>query len=80
MIVLELRCERIPTWNEVYRALNDLPTVDAVPVVRCKDCKFWNKGKLLYGSDLCNCKAHGGYFLPDDFCSDGERREENETD
>ena len=21
--------------------INDAPTVDAVPVIRCKDCKYW---------------------------------------
>lgn len=55
--------------------LFEYPTVDAVPVVRCKDCKLWSKNKPIYGSDMCECKAHGGYFLPEDYCSDGERRE-----
>lgn len=43
------------------------PAVDAVPVVRCKDCK--NKG-------MC-CHHNGRYvgqFDDDDFCSYGERK------
>jgi len=27
LLVLELKCERLPTWNEVYNALSDLPPV-----------------------------------------------------
>ena len=37
-------------------------TVDAVEVVRCKDCKYRNS------SEECECR------LPDAYCSDGERR------
>lgn len=40
-----------------------LPTVDAVPVVRCKDCKY------LYGTICAFC---GLLPQPDDFCSYGE--------
>ena len=41
------------------------PTVDAMPVVRCKDCK-WFDGEVceVYG-------RHTGNF----FCADGERKE-----
>ena len=49
-------------------------TVDAVEVVRCKDCKHYemHKPKVLE-----NCERNG-YLIPmnpDDFCSYGERRE-----
>ena len=27
--------------NEFDRKLEHMPTVDAVPVIRCKDCKHW---------------------------------------
>ena len=39
-------------------------TVDAVPVVRCKDCKHRHE------SEFCECRDE------DAFCSDGERREQ----
>lgn len=42
------------------------PTIDAVPVVRCKDCKYWDFGDC-YRLELSH---------PDDFCSYGERRDE----
>ena len=43
---------------------------DVVPVVRCKDCTEWNK-------DECEC-SHWYGFRENDFCSYGERKEENE--
>ena len=63
------RCELV-----IY--VDDTPTVDAVPVVRCKDCKDWDKGNPFDGSEMCECKLNGGHYWPNDFCSYGERREE----
>ena len=60
--------------------VNAAPTVDAVPVVRCKDCKWFadNNGGEWYG-----CKMFHVVRItpedapkPDDFCSYGERMEE----
>ena len=48
--------------KNVYR--ND---VEYVPVVRCKDCKHYQK-------NTCPKRAWA-YTKPDDFCSDGEKRE-----
>ena len=65
--------------------VNAAPTVDAVPVVRCKDCKHSTLPSALtqrYGApgtltchnrcSPCNWRNVGG----EDFCSYGERREE----
>ena len=41
------------------------PTVDAVPVVRCKDCKYF-KTRLCENED-----SSDGWF-----CADGERKDE----
>ena len=49
------------------------PTVDAMPVVRCKDCKH----RLLpKGETRAECMARAGWFPVDDdwFCADGEKR------
>ena len=49
------------------------PTVDAVEVVRCKDCKFPIKDDM-YGGYWCN-----GSRVPSNwYCADGERRTDNE--
>jgi hypothetical protein len=53
------------------------PTVDAVEVVRCKDCQF---SKYFEESGTRKCRTQGGLFRTvqdDDFCSYGERREGN---
>lgn len=47
--------------------IKDLPSVDAVEVVRCKDCK-WHR----YDSYCENLSVIG--FELDDFCSLGERK------
>lgn len=55
---------------------DDAPTVDAVPVVRCKDCKFYrNHGlrDIVFDTDACHWNADEQPD-PDDFCSCGERR------
>lgn len=60
--------------NAFDDALQDAPTVDAVEVVRCKDCKYWNvhpiNGKLSIGKCLKLSRVMGDTS----FCSYGERR------
>lgn len=57
------------------------PKVDAVEVVRCKDCKHaW-----IHPCGYINCRRsglvdHDMNFSPDDFCSYGERRIGNAAD
>lgn len=47
----------------------DAPTVDAVVVTRCKDCRSYNKPKTGW------CEAHLDCEHPDDFCSYGKRKD-----
>lgn len=62
--------------------INEAPTVDAVPVVRCKDCKYcntdWAMGKW-YGS----CKVWNTHsVMADWYCINGEmyeRKNSNEA-
>ena len=57
--------------HAILNTLNETPTVDAVEVVRCKDCKKVNVGGLsLY------CSLTGMPMDEDDFCSYGERKTE----
>ena len=46
------------------------PTVDAVPVVRCKDCKHGR----LYRPNCVDCEFNELAKDADWFCADGERR------
>ena len=48
------------------RDIAEASTVDAVEVVRCKDCKHWD-------SDFLWCDRKNVRMVEDDFCSYGER-------
>lgn len=60
-------------WNGLIRLLEKAPTVDAVPVVRCKDCKKLGTGECPMEQDYPWISTDS-----DDFCSYGERRENDE--
>ena len=51
--------------------LNHAPTVDAVPVVRCKDCKWYYRGGAT-----CMFWDGANSMCGDDYCSRAERKEE----
>ncbi len=56
----------------------DAPTVDAVPVVRCKDCEHWDDDPDTYGADdgpKGKCMKLFETMCADDFCSYGERKD-----
>lgn len=59
--------------------IDKAPTIDAVPVVRCRDCYWWNKERAgLNGECVCNRfsvhKIIETFTTPDHFCACGERR------
>lgn len=61
------------------KQIDEAPTIDAVEVVRCKDCKHYKPQKksahwensVNYCNRVVTMKTH-----PDDFCSYGERKNE----
>lgn len=63
--------------QETGGADHETDTVDAVPVVRCRDCKY------SYEDISGRCCSHGPckdwVVLDDSFCSQGERRKDNEN-
>lgn len=74
--------------NYATLILREAPTVDAVEVLRCRDCKYWGDedGKLQRSDGLlyARCKVHnylidgrhtGWCPTENDFCSYGERKE-----
>ena len=59
--------------SKIQRLIADTPTVDAVLVVRCKDCIYTRK---LYGRLVCKYGTCSGCILREDFfCANGERKE-----
>ena len=49
------------------------PAVDAVEVVRCRECKYYIRELMSPGSGWCECLERGEYEKH--FCSYGERKE-----
>lgn len=74
-------------WNQAIKLLQNAPTIDAAPVVRCKDCKYACEfdGCEDYVEQVRCCTLHEDCDMlpkvwPYDFCSYGERREDDEAD
>lgn len=55
--------------------LEKAPTVDAVPVVRCKDCRWWKTNYTWNGKEVkvCVVEPYEPVRKGDDYCSRGER-------
>lgn len=58
--------------------VDEQPTVDAVEVVRCKDCKWWKTNYRWNGSErkVCVIEAYEPVRNEDEYCSWAERRED----
>lgn len=56
----------------IKKKVENAPTVDAVPVVRCKDCKHHENEEI--GMVYCP-NAIGGWVGENWFCADGERKD-----
>ena len=57
--------------------IKDLPSADVVPVVRCADCKYQDKGENdCEAWNLCGYRPWLHIPTEDDaFCSKGERKD-----
>lgn len=65
--------ERFATFCALADAVEEMPTVDAEVVVRCKDCKYWKNNNNGYPHEECRW-GHGETPDDNDFCSYGERK------
>ena len=54
--------------SDIGYMIRKRPTIDAVPVVRCRECKYHNKPP-------CPMRLSFNWTEDDDFCSYGERKE-----
>ena len=59
--------------RKVWERLKQYEDSDAVHVVRCKDCKYWQDNNDGYPHEECRW-WHGETPDSNDFCSYGERR------
>ena len=72
-------------WNGLLGLIENAPTVDAVVVTPCKDCKHFNHKRMECENEAISTDHEGGAqyslnFWPDDFCSYGEPKEGNHAD
>ena len=66
-------CGEHHTAEDVIMMIKTAPTVDAVPVVRCRECKWYEKSVGL--CNWCSSDITRNFRDEDDFCSYGERKE-----
>lgn len=60
--------------DEILFITGTMPTVDAVEVVRCKDCRWYY---IFNGHDRCDLlDLEARDIKPDWYCADGERKED----
>lgn len=59
--------------RKVWERLKQYEDSGAVPVVRCKDCKYWQDNNDGYPHEECRW-WHGETPDANDFCSYGERK------
>ena len=62
---------RMKQWFEHCRNQQS-PTIDAVPVTRCRDCKYHEDTSV---TEYEHCCLFGKTVRYNDFCSYGERKE-----
>lgn len=60
--------------ESVMEYAEQLPTVDAEVVVRCKDCKYLVNATVNANGFLI-CDVNDMEIAPDDYCSYGERKD-----
>ena len=53
-------------------------TVDAVPVIRCRNCRYYNTNYCGDGFGWCERNGIGHGTSDDWFCADGEKRSEDD--
>ena len=75
------KMKRTSRYFDVVFDVEDIPTVDAVEVVRGRKCKHWKPSGSKAGNSFSDMEYIGGceftnyYRRESDFCSYGERKE-----
>lgn len=78
--VVELMIVPPIVWIGAAHEIDDIPAVDAVPVVRCKDCKHGKHIFDSFGRPYVEC--YNPYIQSiwyrdlTDYCSDGKKEED----
>ena len=68
----ETKIER-NTIEGIVQAMNEEPTIDAVPVIWCKECKWQGDDEHC---PVCNSCGRGNLPSGEWYCADGERKDD----
>lgn len=67
-----------PEVSRICELINDAPTLDVEPVVRCKDCKWYDNYEEFCHNPVWG-DGHANYMPPityrDSYCCYGERKD-----
>ena len=70
------------TLDKLHEAVNAMPAEDVVEIVRCKDCKDfrpWGGQSKLGDCMVCVCDGENPFTMEEtDFCSDGDRKDDQQ--
>lgn len=76
------RLATVQTLADAYAVIQGMPTVDAVPVVRCGECQYWESFPSCSATPqyhACRRRIMGNvHTMREDFCSQGERKDGDE--
>lgn len=64
--------------HHILPLIDNAPTIDAEPVVRCKECMYFKKWTIDFTGDtieLNSCSYNNHGMNEDGYCSRGKRRE-----
>ena len=69
-------------YKALKEAFSRVPTVNAEPIIRCKDCQWYERNELKrdYTFDMrykkCFCTFWGKYRNNDGFCDNAQREDD----
>lgn len=77
-VLLERNHKLIDEWlaNCIDDVIEQAPTVDAVDVVRCKDCRYYNTTNCCDGCGWCERSGMDRGSWDNWFCADADRKTE----
>lgn len=75
---LEITTRTCGDYAAAFAEIRKLPAADVAPVVRCEDCQNWKRNVGLTDSPNGHCFEHDIDTNGRDFCSYGERKDNDE--
>ena len=69
-------CDNFRTEKAIVNLIKDTPAVDAVEVVRCKECKHWLKDIAGCTENVGRCEWANWMVGENGYCVYGERKDE----